>query len=182
MALEKGIISERYGLIKNKYVTGVETKNNGLNFHTEPGQFRVVFDGKISRIFYIKGIGKAVLVNHGEYFTVYSGLKNILVTTGDRVLSKQKIGTVITSESESITELHFEIWKEKILKTHLNGCTELNNLKLYKFIKIKIMNSTLLVGYRTLADCFNCFGGFVNVWRKENSRIDEGTRKRFERV
>ena len=112
--LEKGVISERYGLIKNKYVTGVETKNNGLNFQTEPGQFaRVVFDGKISRIFYIKGMGKAVLVNHGEYFTVYSGLKNILVTTGDRVLSKQKIGTVITSESESITELHFEIWKGK---------------------------------------------------------------------
>ena len=53
------------------------------------------------------------MVNHGEYFTVYSGLKNILVTTGDRVLSKQKIGTVITSESESITELHFEIWKGK---------------------------------------------------------------------
>ena len=112
--LEKGIISERYGLHKNKYVKGVETKNNGLNFYTEPGEYaRAVFDGKISRIFYIKGMGKAVLINHGEYFTVYSGLKNVLVNTGERVFSKQKIGTVITSESESTTELHFEIWYGK---------------------------------------------------------------------
>ena len=112
--LEKGVISERYGLHKNKYVTGVETKNNGLNFYTEPGEYaRTVFDGKISRIFYIKGMGKAVLINHGEYFTVYSGLKNVLVNTGERVFSKQKIGTVITSESESTTELHFEIWYGK---------------------------------------------------------------------
>ena len=59
--LEKGVkITERYGLHKNKYVTGVETKNNGLNFYTEPGDLvRVVFDGKISRIFYIKGMGKS---------------------------------------------------------------------------------------------------------------------------
>ena len=112
--LEKGVISEKYGLHKNKYVTGVETKNNGLNFYTEPGEYvEAVFDGKISRIFYIKGMGKAVLINHGEYFTVYSGLKSVLVNTGERVFSKQKIGTVITSESESTTELHFEIWYGK---------------------------------------------------------------------
>ena len=103
----------------NKYVTGVETKNNGLNFYTEPGEYVAVFDGKISRIFYIKGMGKAVLINHGEYFTVYSGLKSVLVNTGERVFSKQKIGTVITSESESTTELHFEIWYGKTKPTLL---------------------------------------------------------------
>ena len=37
--LERGNKSEKYGLHKNKYVTGVETKNNGLNFYTEPGEY-----------------------------------------------------------------------------------------------------------------------------------------------
>ena len=112
--LSKAKITERYGIHKNKHVSGVETKNNGIDFETDEGQSaRVVFDGKVSRIFYIKGKGKAVLVSHGGYFTVYSGLKDVVVTTGEKVISKQNIGTVITTESSGGTELHFEIWKGK---------------------------------------------------------------------
>ncbi|MBT7619748.1 MAG: peptidoglycan DD-metalloendopeptidase family protein [Flavobacteriales bacterium] len=112
--LEKGIIVSSFGIQKNKAISGVETKNNGIDFSTDPGQnCRVIFDGKISRIFFIKGKGKAVLVNHGNYFTVYSGLENIVVKSGDKVISKQKIGTIITSETTKETQLHFEIWKGK---------------------------------------------------------------------
>ena len=112
--LEKGIITERYGIQKNKHIAGVETQNNGINFHTDEGQpVRVVFDGTVSRIFFIKGKGKAILVTHGSYFTVYSGLKDVVVKAGEKVISKQKIGTVITPELEGETELHFEIWKGK---------------------------------------------------------------------
>ena len=103
--LEKGIIVSSFGIQKNKAISGVETKNNGIDFSTDPGQnCRVIFDGKISRIFFIKGKGKAVLVNHGNYFTVYSGLENIVVKSGDKVISKQKIGTIITSETTKETQ------------------------------------------------------------------------------
>ena len=112
--LEKGIIVSSFGIQKNKAISGVETKNNGIDFSTDPGQnCRVIFDGKISRIFFIKGKGKAVLVNHGNFFTVYSGLENIVVKSGDKVISKQTIGTIITSETTKETKLHFEIWKGK---------------------------------------------------------------------
>ena len=112
--LQKGIIVSSFGIQKNKAISGVETKNNGIDFSTDPGQnCRVIFDGKISRIFFIKGKGKAVLVNHGNYFTVYSGLQDVIVKSGDEVISKQKIGTIITSETTKETQLHFEIWKGK---------------------------------------------------------------------
>jgi len=112
--LTKAKITERYGVHKNKHIIGVETKNNGIDFETDEGQLvRVVFDGTVSRIFYIKGKGKAILVSHGGYFTVYSGLKDLVVKTGEKVISKQKIGSVVTSESNGATELHFEIWKGK---------------------------------------------------------------------
>jgi len=112
--MEKGIIVSSFGIQKNKAIAGIETKNNGIDFSTEPGQkCRVVFDGVISRIFFIKGKGKAVLVNHGNYFTVYSGLQNVIVKPGEKVISKQKIGTIITSEVTKETQLHFEIWKGK---------------------------------------------------------------------
>tara|TARA_Y100001968_G_C19424954_1_gene753819 strand:+ start:227 stop:1480 length:1254 start_codon:yes stop_codon:yes gene_type:complete len=112
--LEKGIIVSSFGIQKNKAIVGIETKNNGIDFSTDEGQkCRVVFDGVVSRIFFINGIGKAVLVNHGNYFTIYSGLKDVVVKSGEKVIAKQKIGTVITSEITKETKLHFEIWKGK---------------------------------------------------------------------
>jgi septal ring factor EnvC (AmiA/AmiB activator) len=110
--LEKGIVVERYGKQKHTVFSEVETFNNGIDIATDKNSVvRVVFDGSISRIFFIKGEGKAILVNHGEYFTVYSGLKEVAVKVGDKVLSKEKLGVVLTQEVENKTELHFEIWK-----------------------------------------------------------------------
>lgn len=110
--LEKGIIVEQYGKQKHAVFSGVETFNNGIDIATDKNSVvRVVFDGRISRIFFIKGEGKAILVNHGDYFTVYSGLQEVTVKVGDKVLSKEKLGVVLTQEAENKTELHFEIWK-----------------------------------------------------------------------
>jgi septal ring factor EnvC (AmiA/AmiB activator) len=119
--LEKAIIVSSFGIQKNKAIAGIETKNNGIDFSTDPNQnCRVIFDGTISRIFFIKGKGKAVLVNHGNYFTVYSGLQNVIVKSGDKVISKQKLGTIITSEITKETQLHFEIWKGKETQNPVN--------------------------------------------------------------
>tara|TARA_B100001142_G_scaffold291886_1_gene310353 strand:- start:499 stop:1737 length:1239 start_codon:yes stop_codon:yes gene_type:complete len=110
--LEKGIIVGRYGTQKHVVFSGVETFNNGVDIATDKNtDVRVVFDGTVSRIFFIKGEGKAVLINHGEYFSVYSGLKEVGVKTGEKLLSKEKIGVVITHKEDDKTELHFEIWK-----------------------------------------------------------------------
>mgnify|MGYP003323911466 CR=1 FL=1 len=50
--LEKGLIISRFGVQKNKVISGVQTKNNGIDFSTESGQkCRVIFDGTISRIY-----------------------------------------------------------------------------------------------------------------------------------
>ena len=110
--LEKGVIVAQYGKQKHAVFSGIETFNNGIDIATDENSVvRVVFDGSISRIFFIKGEGKAILVNHGEYFTVYSGLEEVVVKVGDKVLSKEKLGIVLTQEVENKTELHFEIWK-----------------------------------------------------------------------
>jgi septal ring factor EnvC (AmiA/AmiB activator) len=110
--LPKGVIIQSFGKQKHAVFAGVETFNNGIDIATDKNTVvRAIFDGTISRIFFIKGAGKAILMNHGEYFSVYSGLKEVSVIVGEKVLSKEKIGVVITQESEHKTELHFEIWK-----------------------------------------------------------------------
>ena len=110
--LEKGVIVQGYGKQKHAIFAGVETFNNGIDIATDKKAIvRAVFDGTISRIFFIKGEGKAILMNHGEYFSVYSGLQEVRVKIGDKLLAKEKIGVVLTQEVEEKTELHFEIWK-----------------------------------------------------------------------
>ena len=110
--LEKGVIIQAYGKQKHTVLAGIETFNNGIDIVTDANMnIRAVFDGTVSRIFFIKGEGKAILLNHGEYFSVYSGLKEVSVKVGDKMLAKEKIGVVFTQEIEGKTELHFEIWK-----------------------------------------------------------------------
>ena len=110
--LEQGLIVSYFGKQKHHVFGNIETFNNGINIATNENTIiRAVFNGKVSRIFFIKGEGKAVLINHGEYFTVYSGLKSVTVKLGDEVLTKEKIGTVLTDKSDNKTELHFEIWQ-----------------------------------------------------------------------
>ncbi len=109
--LLKGIIISKYGKQKHPVFPEVEVFNNGIDIATEKdSEVRAVFDGVVSRIFFIKGSGKAVLISHGEYYSVYSGLKEVFVKTGDKILAKEKIGKVLTKEDQNITELHFEIW------------------------------------------------------------------------
>lgn len=110
--LDKGIIVQGFGKQQHAVFKNIETHNNGVDIATDRGaKVRAVFDGKVSRIFLIKGEGKVILINHGEYFSVYSGLKEISVQTGEKIFAKQEIGTVMTDKNRQKTHLHFEIWK-----------------------------------------------------------------------
>jgi murein DD-endopeptidase MepM/ murein hydrolase activator NlpD len=52
----------------------------------------------------------AVIVKHGDYFTVYSNLDEVYVKKGDRVKTNQLLGRVHTN-LKGETELHFEVRK-----------------------------------------------------------------------
>lgn len=110
--VERGVIVESFGIQKHPVLRGIETFNNGIKLSTENASFvRAVFEGKVSRIISIPGAGKALIINHGDYFTVYSNLSDVLVKAGETVELKQNLGVVITNKKtkESITEL--QIWK-----------------------------------------------------------------------
>jgi len=110
--LDKGLIIQNFGKQQHEAFKNVETYNNGIDIATDKAaKVRAVFDGKVSRIFLIKGEGKVILINHGEYFSVYSGLKEVSVQLGEKVYAKEEIGVLITNESKGKTILHFEIWK-----------------------------------------------------------------------
>lgn len=108
--VEKGFISERFGTHPHAKLEQVTIQNNGLDIQSTSGAIaRCVYKGTVAAIITIPGMGKTVLVNHGEYFTVYSKLKDVSVSQGQTLTLKQTIGT-IDEDEDGATEIHFEIW------------------------------------------------------------------------
>jgi len=106
----QGTITQGFG--QHTYGAGVKMENNGLNIRTNNGEpIRAVFDGEVRSVVQMMGAGYAVIIRHGKYFSVYSNLKTVSVTRGQKVVSKQTIGTADTDPDEGTAEVHFEIWE-----------------------------------------------------------------------
>jgi len=56
-------------------------------------------------------------VQHGNYITAYKNLDNVLVEKGEKVKTKQNIGTIHTDTTTGKTVLAFSLFKELKFKT-----------------------------------------------------------------
>lgn len=110
--VEQGVISSPFGEHPHKELKGIMVKNNGVDISSAKGApARAIFEGTVSGVVTIPGAGKAVIIRHGDYLTVYSNLENVSVSTGDKVSTKQRIGTVGSGDDSGRGEVHLEIWK-----------------------------------------------------------------------
>lgn len=110
--LAGGKIVSRYGRQPHPYLNGITVENNGVDLAGRSGsKAKAVFDGKVSTIYLLPGGNKAVLLEHGNYYTLYHNLTALYVTKGTRVSQGQSIGEIYT-DSEGNTILSFQVWKE----------------------------------------------------------------------
>jgi septal ring factor EnvC (AmiA/AmiB activator) len=114
---ERGFISGSFGEHAHPVLEYVKVKNNGIDIMTERGSVvRSVFNGRVSRVMSLPNLNKVVIIRHGEYLTVYSNLGEVNVRDGQEVTARQHIGRVFTSPDEQKSELHFEIWRGKVIQ------------------------------------------------------------------
>lgn len=112
--VERGVIASKFGTQPHPVLRRVTIKNNGLDIATaHDSEARAVFDGVVVSTNRISQSNNAVIIRHGDYFTVYSNLDQVFVKRGDRVKTKDAIGRVHTDRTESKTEVHFELWKNR---------------------------------------------------------------------
>lgn len=108
--VEKGSITEGYGKNPHPSIPGVFTNNNGVDISApKNAQVRAVFSGEVTSIMNIPGSGKVVIIKHGNYRTVYSNLNSTFVSVGSIVSTKQVIGSLVSTEGQSLSTSHFEI-------------------------------------------------------------------------
>ena len=113
----KGAKISEFGNYPHPDVPSVMIENKGIDILVEPNTpVRAVFQGEVAGVLDIMGT-KVLMIRHGEYLSVYQNITNVNVKKGDKVSTKQTVGTVSKSTRSKTYELHFDVWKNS---TNLN--------------------------------------------------------------
>ncbi len=101
----KGIIASSFGKHTHSVLKNVKINNDGIEIATSVGaKAKSVHPGIVSQVLKIPGANNAVIVKHGQYYTVYSNLADVYVSKGDNLIKGQEIGI------PDSRMLNFQIW------------------------------------------------------------------------
>ncbi|WP_235831693.1 murein hydrolase activator EnvC family protein [Flavobacterium rhamnosiphilum] len=108
--VEKGFISLGYGNQTHPLFNTITVHNSGVEITTDRGaSARAVFGGEVTSVIVLSPVNKAVMIQHGDFFTVYQNLSSVNVSKGDKVSIKQSIGKVRTNGETGKTVIKFLI-------------------------------------------------------------------------
>lgn len=108
----EGAIVGRFGSHRHPVYNIVMPQNNGFDLAVSKGEeAKAVFDGVVRQVMVLPGYNQCVMIDHGDYFTLYCKLRNVTVKADDKVKTGDVLGTVDTINGQ--TQLHFELWQGK---------------------------------------------------------------------
>jgi murein hydrolase activator len=106
----EGQVVRGFGTFQHPKFKDVKVTNNGIDIRTQGlGKVKAVCDGKVAGSQFIPGYQHIVIIQHGQYYTVYSNMQEVFVKRGEAINARQEIGRV----SAEKPEIHFEVWREK---------------------------------------------------------------------
>jgi septal ring factor EnvC (AmiA/AmiB activator) len=110
--VSSGFISAKFGINAHPVYKKLQVPNNGIDIQTNENQeVHAVFEGLVKAVAVVPGeMRYVVLIQHGEYFTVYAKLKEVSVSKGSIVRANQKIG-IVNTDNKGTSEIQFQIWK-----------------------------------------------------------------------
>ena len=112
--VSSGFISNKFGEHAHPVIKSIKVKNDGIDIQTnKSSKVYSIYDGKVSTIAFIPGMNNVVIINHGNYFTLYAKLKNLKIEKNQIIYTGDEIGDLITN-SEGTTELQFQVWKNNV--------------------------------------------------------------------
>jgi len=108
--VEKGFVSLGFGDQAHPVFNTLVIHNSGVEITTDSGSnARAVFGGVVASVIVLSPVNKAVMLQHGDYFTVYQNLSSVSVGKGDKVSIKQSLGKIRTNGGTGKTIIKFLI-------------------------------------------------------------------------
>ncbi len=94
----------------------VYENNNGIDIATaKNAPVRAIFNGTVASIFYSPVFQNGIIIAHGNYFSVYTMLDKVDVREGQKVNTKEIIGSAYFDPESNRSEVHLEIWQGQTL-------------------------------------------------------------------
>lgn len=93
---EKGAIYIPFGNSKHPEFKTLDVHNIGIDIKSESGATaRAVFNGEVSGVQVNQYTGTyTIMIRHGDFFTSYSNLSSVSVSSGQKVTTKQTLGKI----------------------------------------------------------------------------------------
>ena len=121
----RGNVVLGFGKQPHPIVKTTTIQSNGVRIRTSSDvEARTIFDGEVYSIIKSKNNTHTILIQHGNFFTVYKNLSEIYVKKGDRLNTKDSIGKIATDSLNGQTILSFSIFN--------NGVPQNPKLWIYK--------------------------------------------------
>ncbi|HHH49878.1 MAG TPA: hypothetical protein ENK52_02740 [Saprospiraceae bacterium] len=113
--VKDGVITKWFGKQQHPTLPRVMITNNGIDIRsTKNASVSAVFDGVVASKQFVPGYNNMLIIRHGNYYTVYSNLDAVFVKKGDKITIGQQIGQASTNQNSNLSEVHFEIWHDKV--------------------------------------------------------------------
>ena len=108
-------VTSRFGRQSLPDLPDVIYDNPGIDAEVSAGSSALaVYGGKVSGVYMIPGYNTVVIVNHGNYYTVYGNIASPSVKVGDSVNAGQGLGSLAPDEDDrSRSSIHFEVWRNR---------------------------------------------------------------------
>lgn len=110
--VKEGVVINKYGTRQHPQFPNVTQTFHGVEIATsKSAEARAVFNGEVLQVQQLKNANKAVMIRHGDYITIYNNLASVTVKKGDKVATKEQIGTVFTHPVTGKTVIKFLVYK-----------------------------------------------------------------------
>lgn len=113
--VSRGNVVLGFGKQPHPVVKTTMIQSNGVRIRTSSDiEVRTIFDGEVYSIIVSKNNTYTILIQHGNFFTVYKNLSEIYVSKGDKLSTKDSIGKIATDPINGQTILSFSIFSNGI--------------------------------------------------------------------
>jgi murein hydrolase activator len=109
-----GFVARPFGNVSHPVYQEIKIQNNGLDIRTEiDSDVSAISAGEVVGVTFVPGHDYTVIVQHGNFYSVYANLARAHVSKGDQLTLGQSVGRVSMNPMSGAAELHFELWMHK---------------------------------------------------------------------
>jgi murein hydrolase activator len=112
--VKSGFIARQFGKVSHPVYKEIVIQNNGIDIRTDlDAKVTAIFGGEVVGVTFVPGHDYTVIVQHGNFYTVYANLTSSYVKKGAMIDQNTDLGRVSMNPLSGAAELHFELWMHK---------------------------------------------------------------------